>query len=148
MLAAGFRLRICYEAGPTGFELHRRLTEAGYDSQVVAPSLIPSKPGERIKTDRRDARKLAQCLRAGDLTAVYVPDTEVEALRDLERARTTAKESETACKHQLGKFLLRHGRRWEGGSNWTLKHHAWIKQQEFDHEAQRRVLLDYRRTLT
>jgi transposase len=146
-LATGFKLRICYEAGPTGVELHRRLKDAGYNCQVVAPLLIPTKPGERIKTDSRDACKLAQCLRAGDLTEVYVPDAEVEALRDLERARTAAKESETAAKHQLGKFLLRHGRRWDGGSNWTLTHRAWIKQQTFDHEAQRRVLRDYLRAL-
>lgn len=141
-LSQGFTLKLCYEAGPTGFELQRRLAEAGYDCEVVAPSLIPSKPGVRIKTDRRDAAKLAQCLRAGDLTPVYVPDTEVEALRDLERARTAAKNAETTTRHQLGKFLLRNGRRWDGGSNWTLKHLAWIRQQQFDHEAQRRVLRD------
>ena len=114
---------------------------------MVAPSLIPSKPGVRIKTDRRDARKLAECLRAGDLTAVYVPDCEVEALRDLERARTAAKNAETTAKHQLCKFLLRHGRRWDGGSNWTLNHMAWVRQQPFEHEAQRRVLRDYLKTL-
>ena len=145
-LGKGWRLVICYEAGPTGFELHRRLVEAGDDCQVVAPSLIPSKPGERIKTDRRDAAKLARCLRAGDLTSVYVPDEETEALRDLERARTAAKTAETTAKHQLGKFLLRHGRRWER-SNWTLGHLAWIRRQEFDHEAQRRVLRDYLKAL-
>lgn len=146
-LADGYQLRICYEAGPTGFELQRRLAEAGYESQVVAPSLIPVKPGERIKTDRRDAAKLAVCLRSGDLTPVYVPDEETEALRDLERARTAAKNAETTAKHQLSKFLLRHGRRWDGGSNWTLKHRAWIRQQEFAQEAQQRVLRDYLKTL-
>ena len=142
-LSRGFTLKLCYEAGPTGFELHRRLVEAGYENQVVAPSLIPIKPGERIKTDRRDAAKLARCLRAGDLTSVYVPDEEVEAIRDLERARDAAKKAETTAKHQLSKFLLRHGRRWEGGSNWTLKHLAWVRQQSFEHDAQRRVLRDY-----
>jgi len=146
-LGRGFALRLCYEAGPTGFELQRRLVEAGFESQVVAPSLIPRKPGERIKTDRRDAIKLAACLRAGDLTAVYVPDSETEALRDLERARTAAKNAETSCKHQLGKFLLRHGRRFEDGSNWTLRHMAWIRTQQFEHEAQRRVLRDYLKAL-
>lgn len=145
-LADGFTLKLCYEAGPTGFELHRRLVEAGYDSQVIAPSLIPTKPGERIKTDTRDAAKLATCLRAGVLTPVYVPDTDTEALRDLERARTAAKNAETTCKHQLGKFLLRHGRRWEQ-SNWTLAHMAWVRKQSFDHEAQRRVLRHYIKTL-
>jgi len=140
-LAEGFTLELCYEAGPTGFELHRRLVEAGYDSQVIAPSLIPTPPGERIKTDSRDAKKLATCLRAGVLTPVYVPDADTEALRDLERARTAAKNAETTCKHQLGKFLLRHGRRWEQ-SNWTIRHMTWVRQQSFDHEAQRRVLRD------
>ena len=146
-LADGHRLVICYEAGPTGFELHRRLQQAGYESQVVAPSLIPSKPGERIKTDRRDACKLAQCLRAGDLTSVYVPDEQTEALRDLERARAAAKKAETTARHQLSKFLLRQGRKWEGGSNWTLKHRAWIRQQAFKQEAHRRVLADAIKTL-
>lgn len=146
-LAKGFTLTICYEAGPTGFELHRRLVDAGYKCHVVAPSLIPSKPGERIKTDRRDAAKLARCLRAGDLTPVYVPDEETEALRDLERARTAAKTAETTAKHQLAKFLLRHGRRFEGGSNWTQRHLAWIRGQQFAHEAQRRVHRDYLKAL-
>lgn len=146
-LSMGFTLKLCYEAGPTGFELHRRLVEAGFDNQVVAPSLIPRKPGERIKTDRRDARKLARCLRAGDLTSVYVPNEETEALRDLERARDAAKKAETTCKHQLGKFLLRHGRRFDGGSNWTVRHFAWIRQQTFEWEAQQRVLRDYLKAL-
>ena len=138
--AGGFRLRLCYEAGPTGYELHRRLTEAGYDCQVIAPSLIPVKAGQRIKTDRRDAIKLARCLRSGDLTPVWVPDEPTEALRDLERAREAAKRAERSAKHQLSKFLLRHGRKWEGGSNWTLKHLAWIRRQQFEIEALRRVV--------
>jgi len=146
-LANGFQLKLCYEAGPTGFELHRRLLEAGFDNEVVAPSLIPKKPGERIKTDRRDAAKLARCLRAGDLTPVYVPDEDTEALRDLERARDAAKKAETTTKHQLGKFLLRHGRRFDGGSNWTVKHLVWVRQQSFEHEAHRRVLRDYLKSL-
>ena len=146
-LADGYVLKVCYEAGPTGFELHRRLTDAGYESQVVAPSLIPTKPGERIKTDRRDACKLARCFRAGDLTPVFVPDEQTEALRDLERAREAAKKAETTAKHQLSKFLLRQGRRWDGRSNWTLKHRAWIRQQTFEQEAHRRVLRDSIKTL-
>jgi transposase len=146
-LATGYTLKLCYEAGPTGFELHRRLTKAGYDNQVIAPSLIPRKPGERIKTDRRDAAKLARCLRAGDLTPVYVPDADTEALRDLERARDAAKKFETASKHQLGKFLLRQGRRWDGATNWTVKHLAWVRTQSFEHEAHRRVLRDYVKAL-
>ena len=146
-LANGHRLVLCYEAGPTGFELHRRLTAAGYENEVVAPSLIPTKSGDRIKTDRRDACKLARCLRAGDLTAVYVPDEDTEALRDLERARDAAKKAETAARHQLGKFLLRHGRRWTEGSNWTQRHIAWIRSQEFEHEAHQRVLRDCLKTV-
>jgi len=146
-LAKGFALKLCYEAGPTGFALHRRLRDAGYDCQVVAPSLIPRKPGDRVKTDRRDAAILARCLRAGDLTEVYVPDADVEALRDLERARDAAKKAETTAKHQLGKFLLRNGRVWDGGSNWTLKHKAWIRRQTFSHEAHKRVLRDYIKSL-
>lgn len=138
-----YSLEICYEAGPTGYNLHRRLVAAGYSNQVVAPSLIPKKAGERIKTDRRDARKLARCLRAGDLTAVWVPDAATEGLRDLERARDDAKTAETRAKHQLSKFLLRHGCRWDGGSNWTKKHLAWIRKQEFPQETQQRVLRDY-----
>ena len=101
-LSAGFTLKLCYEAGPTGFELHRRLVEAGDDKKVVEQTRIERKPGERIKTDRRDAAKLARCLRAGDLTAVYVPDEDTEALRDLERARDAAKKAETAPDRSCG----------------------------------------------
>ncbi len=143
----GERLEVCYEAGPTGYELHRRLTEAGIACQVVAPSLTPSKSGDRIKTDRRDAARLAHFLRSGDLTEVYVPDEATEALRDLERARDAAKRAERTARHQLAKFLLRHGRRWEGGSSWTKKHLEWIRRQEFAQEAQQRVLRDYLKTV-
>lgn len=138
-----WELQICYEAGPTGFELHRRMIEAGYACQVVAPALVPQQAGRRIKTDRRDARQLAHYLRSGDLTAVHVPDAATEALRDLERARDDAKKAERAARQQLSKFLLRHGRKWSGGSNWTKKHLEWIGRQGFEHEAQNRVLQDY-----
>lgn len=143
----GFTLELCYEAGPTGYELHRRLLEAGYDSRVIAPSLVPRKVGQRVKTDRRDASKLAQCLRAGELTEVWVPDEATEALRDLERARDDAKQAEKRAKQQLGKFLLRHGRRWDGATNWTKRHLEWIRGQSFAHDAQRRVLRDYLKAL-
>lgn len=136
------QLRVCYEAGPTGFGLCRRLREAGIDCMVVAPSLVPGKPGDRVKTDRRDARKLAHFLRSGDLTPVYVPDEAVEAIRDLERARHDAKCVERAARHQLSKFLLRHDRHWEG-TTWTLKHGDWIRTQKFAYPAQQRVLEDY-----
>lgn len=125
-------LKVCYEAGPTGFGLCRRLREAGIDCVVVAPSLVPGKPGDRVKTDRRDASKLARFFRSGDLTEVYVPDESVEAIRDLERARDAAKRAERVARHQLSKFLLRHDRRWEG-TTWTRRHLDWIRAQRFEH---------------
>jgi transposase len=141
----GWTLKICYEAGPTGFELYRRMTAAGYDCQVVAPGLVPQQGSGKVKTDRRDAKRLAHFLRSGDLTAVYVPDAASEALRDLERAREGAKRAERTARQQLSKFLLRQGRRWSkaDGSTWTQKHRAWIRAQRFEHEAQNRVLRDY-----
>ena len=135
-------LRVCYEAGPTGFGVCRRLREAGIDCVVVAPSLVPGKPGDRVKTDHRDARKLAHFLRSGDLTAVHVPDEAVEAIRDLERARNDAKCAERVARHQLGKFLLRQDRHWEAPT-WTQKHREWIRVQKFAHPAQQQVLQDY-----
>jgi transposase len=135
-------LKVCYEAGPTGFGLYRRLQKAGIDCVVVAPSLVPGKPGDRVKTDRRDAKRLAHFLRSGDLTEVHVPDDAVEAVRDLERARGAAKCAERTARHQLSKFLLRHDRHWDG-SAWTRKHLDWIRTQKFEHAAQREVLADY-----
>ncbi len=135
-------LKVCYEAGPTGFGLYRRLRKAGIECIVVAPSLVPGKPGDRVKTDRRDARKLAHFLRSGDLTEVHVPEEAVEAVRDLERARSDAKCAERAARHQLGKFLLRHDRHWDG-QTWTGKHLDWIRSQKFSYPAQQRVLADY-----
>lgn len=136
-------VKCCHEAGPTGFGLHRDLTAAGIDNIVVAPSLVPQKAGDRVKTDRRDAIKLARFLRSGDLTEVRVPDAATEAMRDLERARDDAKRAERTARHQLGKFLLRHGRRWPGKTAWTKPHMAWIRVQRFEHPAQQRVLDDY-----
>lgn len=123
-------LRVCYEAGPTGYDLARRLNETGIVCSVIAPSLVP-KDSRRIKTDRRDARKLAHFLRSGDLVMVAVPDVETEAIRDLERARDDAKKAERVVRHQLDKFLLRHGRIWSGASKWTVAHGAWLRGQEF-----------------
>lgn len=139
-------LRVCYEAGPTGFGLCRGLRKAGLECLVVAPSLVPGKPGDRVKTDRRDARKLAHFLRSGDLTEVHVPEEAVEAVRDLERARDDAKCAERVARHQLSKFLLRHDRRWEG-LTWTQKHRDWIRTQQFAYPAQQRVLEDYLKTV-
>ena len=139
-------LHVCYEAGPTGFGLYRRLREAGIDCMVVAPALVPSKAGDRVKTDRRDAVKLAHFLRSGDLTEVHVPDATVEAIRDLERARDDAKKAELAARHQLSKFLLRHDRRYAGNA-WTQKHMAWVRVQKFAYAAQQIVLTDYVKTI-
>lgn len=146
LLKSDKKLRVCYEAGPTGFGLCRRLREAGVDCIVVAPSLVPGKPGDRVKTDRRDARRLAHFLRSGDLTEVHVPAAAVEAIRDLERARDDAKCAERVARHQLSKFLLRHDRRWEG-STWTRRHLDWIRGQKFEFPAQQRVLEDYLKTV-
>ena len=137
---------VCYEAGPTGYELYRFLNAAGVQCHVVAPSMVPTQNGNRVKTDRRDARRLAHFLRSGDLTAIWVPDEHTEALRDLTRSRDDAKRAERTARHQLSKFLLRKGRRFDGKSHWTLAHWAWIKEQTFAHEAANRVLTDYIRT--
>lgn len=140
-------LKCCYEAGPTGFGLYRDLRAAGVDCVVVAPSLVPVQSGDRVKTDRRDAIKLARFLRSGDLTPIYVPDQGTEAMRDLERSRDDAKKAERVARQQLGKFLLRQGRRYEGKSTWTTEHLRWVRTQQFEHEAQQRVLVDYLKTV-
>lgn len=141
------RVRCCYEAGPTGYGLQRALMAEGIDCVIVAPSLVPTRSGDRVKTDRRDAVRLARFLRSGDLTEVHVPDEATEAMRDLERARDDAKKAERVARHQLGKFLLRHERRYSGKTSWTVKHLEWIRAQHFAHEAQQRVVEDYLRTV-
>lgn len=146
-LAPKSQLRCCYEAGPTGYGLCRDLLAQEIQCVVVAPSLVPTRSGDRIKTDRRDAVKLARFLRSGDLTRVMVPEAGTEAMRDLERARDDAKCTERVARHQLGKFLLRHGRRYPGKTSWTKTHLEWIRRQEFEQEAQRRVLVDYLRAV-
>jgi transposase len=133
------RIQCCYEAGPTGFGLQRELATKGIDCIVVAPSLVPQQASDRVKTDRRDAIKLARFLRSGDLTRVHVPEPATEAMRDLERARDAAKRAERTARHQLGKFLLRHDRRYPGKTAWTRTHVDWIRTQKFEHEAQNRV---------
>ena len=137
------RLSCCYEAGPTGYGLYRQLKAAGFRCCVIAPSLVPVQSGNRVKTDRRDAAKLAHFLRSGDLTTVHVPDEATEAIRDLERAREDAKRAEQVARHQLAKFLLRHGRRYEGKLNWNTAHLAWIGKQQFAQPSQQQVLTDY-----
>jgi transposase len=137
-------LRVCYEAGPTGYALYWQLTQLGVACEVIAPSLVPVKAGDRVKTDRRDAEKLARCHRAGELTPVWVPDAAHEALRDLVRAREAAKKDQLKARHRLGKFLLRHGRRPEGLKAWTKQHLAWIKSHvHFEQPALEATLSDY-----
>jgi transposase len=139
-------LKACYEAGPTGYVLYWQLTALGVACEVIAPSLVPVKAGDRVKTDRRDATKLARSYRAGDLTAVWVPDADHEALRDLVRAREDARQDQHRARQRLSKFLLRHGRRppEEVKKSWTLKYMTWIKEQvHFDQLALEATLLDY-----
>ena len=137
-------LRTCYEDGPTGYVLYWQLTQLGVGCVVIAPSLVPTRAGDRVKTDRRDAEKLARCHRAGELTAVWVPDADHEALRDLVRAREAAKKDQLKARHRLGKFLLRHGRRPEGLKAWTKQYLEWIKSHvHFDQPALEATLADY-----
>jgi transposase len=138
----GAELRVCYEAGPTGFVLARRLAQLQIDCTVVAPSLIPVRCGERIKTDRRDARKLARLHRAGELSAVHVPDASDEAMRDLCRARTDAVQDLRRGRAQLKAFLLRNGYRYTGKSAWTEAHRRYLRELVLPHAAQRVVLED------
>lgn len=136
-------LFVCYEAGPCGYGLYRRLSAAGYFCMVVAPSMIPKAAGDRVKNDRRDAKKLARLFRSGDLVAVWVPDEESEAVRDLIRARDDAKKAERVTRQQLGKFLLRHGRRFPGKTSWSVKHLEWIRTQRFEQQAQQLTFLSW-----
>src|SRR5271170_8434513 len=123
------KLRACYEAGPTGYVVYWQLSELGVKCEVIAPTLVPVKAGDRVKTDRRAAEKLARCYRAGDLTPVWVPDAAHEALRDLVRARLAAKSDQLRARNRLSKFLLRQGRRApEGAKAWTGKYLEWIKE--------------------
>jgi transposase len=135
----------CYEAGPTGYTLYWVLSKLGIACEVIAPSLVPVKPGDRVKTDRRDAERLAGCFRAGELTSVWVPDAAHEALRDLVRAREAAKQDQLRARHRLGKYLLRHGKRPPKALRaWTQKYLDWIKQEvSFDQRAQQLTLEDY-----
>lgn len=137
-------LSVAYEAGPTGYALQRQLTALGVACVVVAPALIPTKPGDRIKTDRRDAAKLARLLRSGDLTPVWVPDEAHEALRDLVRDRDDAKQDLLRAKHRLSKFLLRHGIHPPTGTRaWSRAHEAWLNRLSLDHRADQIVFDDY-----
>lgn len=140
----GAVLLFCYEAGPCGYGLYRQLIAAGHDCEVVAPSLIPRKAGERVKTDRRDAMKLAAFLRSGELTPVWVPDAEQEAMRDLTRARDDMKGQERKARQQLNAFVLRHGHHWpRGKSRWTKAHYNWLESITFEQPYLQIVLQEY-----
>jgi transposase len=139
----GHRLEFCYEAGGCGYGIYRQLIELGHHCMVVAPSLIPRKPGDRIKTDRRDSQKLAILHRSGDLTAVWVPDAVHEAMRDLVRARLDAVMQLMRARQQLLAFLLRHGRSYETGKNWTQRHRSWLAGQIFTQPVHQIVFQDY-----
>ncbi|WP_419906047.1 IS110 family transposase [Hoeflea sp.] len=129
------RLHFCYEAGPTGYGLYRLIRSLGHECTVVAPSLIPRKPGDRVKTNRRDALSLARLLRAGELTAVWVPDAGHEAMRDLVRARSAAVEVLRVHRQQVSAFMLKHGRVYPRKKGWTMRYLRWLQEQTFDHPA-------------
>lgn len=131
------KMTFCYEAGPTGYGLYRWITDLGHDCIVVAPSLIPMKAGDRVKTNRRDAESLAKLLRAGELTAVWVPDTRHEAMRDLVRSREAAAQDQTRKRQQVTSFLLRHGRVFPRKTTWGATHARWLTEQVFDRVEQR-----------
>ncbi len=136
-------LRVCYEAGPTGYALYWQLTRLGVQCEVIAPSLVPMKSGDRIKTDRRDAERLARSYRAGELTAVWVPDAQHEALRDLVRAREAAKQDQLRAKHRLGKYLLRYGLRPADDSRpWTATWWQWVRGLQLAHAEQNTTLME------
>jgi len=139
----GRRLSFSYEAGPCGYGLHRLLTACGHSCVVVAPSLIPMKSGDRVKTDRRDAMMLAKLHRAGELTAIWIPDATHEAIRDLVRARATAGRVLSKARQHLQGFLLRHDRIYRGARAWTQAYWRWLTTVRFEHPAQQIVLQDY-----
>lgn len=133
----------CYEAGPTGYDLYRQLTKMGAKCSVIAPSLIPRRSGDRVKTDRRDAIKLVRLFRAGELTPITIPSTEQEGVRDLLRARDDVRRDRMSARHRLGKFLLRRGMRFTGRSAWTKAHWEWIRKQRFEGRADQVVFDHY-----
>jgi len=136
------RITFCYEAGPTGYELHRQIKALGHECVVVAPSLIPKKRGDRVKTNRRDAVNLAKLLRAGELTAVWVPDRRHEAMRDLTRARETAVIDLRSKRQQVSAFLLRQGRWYPAGKKtWTNADRNWLASQKFE-QPERRIVFE------
>ncbi|MCE6967013.1 IS110 family transposase [Cereibacter sphaeroides] len=145
--AAGSNPVFCYEAGPCGYGLHRLLTKLGFDCAVVAPALIPRRAGDRVKTDRRDAEMLARLWRAGELTPIWTPDEEQEAMRDLIRTRKQTVEALKIAKQQLLSFLLRHGLRYSA-SYWTRPHWRWLNElRRFSHAHQQLVFEELKRAI-
>jgi transposase len=140
------QVRCCYEAGPTGFGLYRYLLERGIACAVIAPALVPSRPGDRVKTDSRDARRLARLYAGGLLEAIYVPSPELEAARDLVRAREDARLDRMRDRHRLSKFCLRHGRRLPGMS-WGVTRRKWLGEQRFEFAAQQQTFDAYLHTV-
>jgi transposase len=140
-------VRVVYEAGPCGYGLYRQLMERGFESMVCAPSLIPKKPGERVKTDRRDAVKLVRSLRAGDLSAVYVPGVEDKAFRDLARAWAASREDCRQARQRLKSFLLAHGVRYTGRADWSEAHRRWLSSYSFASAWQQLAFEEHRRTI-
>jgi transposase len=143
-LGSPARVRLCYEAGPTGYDLARLLKRLGVATEVIAPSLIPVAPGAKIKTDSRDARRLVHLYRSGELTAVHIPTPGEEAIRDLARTRADLVTDRTRSRHRLSKFLLRHGQVYRAGVQWTAGHEAWIRQVQFDDSALTQTFSHYR----
>src|ERR687888_1423798 len=135
-------VRCCYEAGPTGFGLYRHLVEQGIACQVVAPGLVPQRPGDRVKTDPRDARKLARLHAGGLLEPIHVPSSEWEAARDLVRAREDARLDRMRDRQRLSKFCLRHGRLLPT-SAWTITRRRWLGEQRFEHAAEQTTFDTY-----
>jgi transposase len=140
--AGGQGVRCCYEAGPTGFGLYRHLVGRGIDCQIVAPGLVPQRPGDRIKTDPRDARKLARLLAGGLLEPIHVPSRELEAVRDLVRAREDGRLDRMRDRQRLSKFCLRHGRRLPWAS-WGVARRKWLSEQRFSFAAEQQAFDTY-----
>jgi len=142
------QLHIVYEAGPTGFGLQRVLKAKGYVCEIIAPSQIPRRPGERVKTDGRDSVQLAECSRAGQLRAVWIPDPEDEAIRDLSRAREDAVNSRVQARHQLKGFLLRHDVRYTGKTSWSGAYYRWLATLNFGAGAAQTAFTEYWQAVT
>jgi transposase len=139
-LQRGGPVAACYEAGVSGYDLYRQITSLGVSCQVIAPALTPRRPGQRIKTDKRDAKKLVRLFRAGELTAIHVPSEAEEGVRDFVRCRDDVRRDVLRWRHRLVKFLDRHGRRYLAGRNWTAGHWRWLRSQRFEDAALQRTL--------